>query len=253
MKRFIAFVLAALAFTGVARAQEHAALDRFPTERLTEMPALQNGARLFANYCLSCHSASYMRYNRMRDIGLSEEAIEKNLLFAPGAKVGDLMKVSMAPKDAKAWFGTVPPDLTVITRSRSGEGGSGADYLYTYLRSFYRDESRPTGWNNRVFPNVGMPNVLWELQGTQEAVVEEEKGEGGHVEHVIKGFKLASAGTMSAAEYDSNVADLVAYLQWMSEPAQKDRFRLGAVVVIFLLIFWFFAWRLNAAYWKDVK
>ena len=253
MNRFIAFVLAALAFTGSACAQEHPALDRFPAERITEIPALQNGARLFANYCLSCHSASYMRYNRMRDIGLSEEEIEKNLLFVPGAKVGDLMKVSMAPKDAKAWFGTVPPDLTVIARSRSGEGGSGADYLYTYLRSFYRDETRPTGWNNRVFPNVGMPHVLWELQGTQAAVFEEEKGEGGHAEQVFKGFKPVSAGTMSAAEYDSNVADLVAYLQWMSEPSQRDRFRLGVIVVIFLLIFWVFAWRLNAAYWKDVK
>jgi len=253
MNRFIAFVLAALAFTGAARAQEHPALDRFPAERLTEMPALQNGARLFANYCLSCHSASYMRYNRMRDIGLSEEDVEKNLLFAPGAKVGDLMKISMAPKDAKAWFGTVPPDLTVIARSRSGEGGSGADYLYTYLRSFYRDESRPTGWNNRVFPNVGMPHVLWELQGTQVAVFEEEKGEGGHAEQVFKGFKPVSAGTMSAAEYDSNVADLVAYLQWMSEPSQRDRVRLGVWVVIFLLGFGFLAWRLNAAYWKDVK
>ena len=253
MNRFIAFVLAALAFTGAAFAQERPALDRFPTERITEVPALQNGARLFANYCLSCHSASYMRYNRMRDIDLSPEDIEKNLLFVPGAKVGDLMKVSMAPKDAKAWFGTVPPDLTVIARSRSGEGGSGADYLYTYLRSFYRDESRPTGWNNRVFPNVGMPHVLWELQGTQAAVFEEEKGEGGHAEQVFKGFKPVSAGTMSAAEYDSNVADLVAYLQWMSEPSQRDRFRLGVIVVIFLLIFWVFAWRLNAAYWKDVK
>ena len=253
MNRFIAFVLAALAFTGSACAQEHPALDRFPAERITEIPALQNGARLFANYCLSCHSASYMRYNRMRDIGLSEEEIEKNLLFAPGAKVGDLMKISMAPKDAKAWFGTVPPDLTVIARSRSGEGGSGADYLYTYLRSFYRDETRPTGWNNRVFPNVGMPHVLWELQGTQAAVFEEEKGEGGHAEQVFKGFKPVSAGTMSAAEYDSNVADLVAYLQWMSEPDQRWRVQLGAYVLIFLLILWFFAWRLNAAYWKDVK
>jgi len=253
MNRFIAFVLAALAFTGVARAQEHAALDRFPTERLTEMPALQNGARLFANYCLSCHSASYMRYNRMRDIGLSQEAIEKNLLCAPGAKVGDLMKVSMAPKDAKAWFGTVPPDLTVIARARNGEGGTGADYLYTYLRSFYRDETRPTGWNNHVFPNVGMPNVLWELQGTQRAVYEDEKGENGQIEHVFKGFKMEAPGTRSAAEYNADVADLVAYLQWMSEPAQNFRVKLGVWVLIFLGVFWVFCWRLNAAYWKDVK
>ena len=253
MNRFIAFVLAALAFTGSACAQEHPALDRFPAERITEVPALQNGARLFANYCLSCHSASYMRYNRMRDIDLSPEDIEKNLLFVPGAKVGDLMKVSMAPKDAKAWFGTVPPDLTVIARSRSGEGGSGADYLYTYLRSFYRDETRPTGWNNHVFPNVGMPNVLWELQGTQRAVYEDEKEENGQVEHVFKGFRMEAPGTRSAAEYNADVADLVAYLQWMSEPAQNFRVKLGVWVLIFLGVFWVFCWRLNAAYWKDVK
>jgi ubiquinol-cytochrome c reductase cytochrome c1 subunit len=254
MKRFIAFVLAALAFVGPALAQEHGpALDRFPAERTTELPALQNGAKLFVNYCLTCHAASYMRYNRMHDIGLTDENIKNNLLFASGAKVGDLMKISMSPQDAKAWFGTVPPDLSVIARSRSGLGGSGADYLYTYLRSFYRDESRPTGWNNRVFPNVGMPNVLWELQGTQTANFEEEKGEGGQVEHVFKGFTQVSPGTMSAADYNANVADLVAYLQWMSEPEQNFRVKLGVWVLIFLAIFWFIAWRLNASYWKDVK
>jgi ubiquinol-cytochrome c reductase cytochrome c1 subunit len=254
MKRFIAFVLAALAFAGAATAQEHGpALDRFPVERLTEPAALQNGARLFVNYCMTCHAASYARFNRMHDIGLSDAEIQGNLLFAQGAKVGDLMKISMAPQDAKAWFGTVPPDLSVIARSRAGLGGSGADYLYTYLRSFYRDETRPTGWNNRVFPNVGMPHVLWELQGTQTAHFEEEKGEGGQVEQVFKGFTLETPGTMSAADYNSNVADLVAYLQWMSEPGQNDRVKLGVRVLIFLVLFWFIAWRLNASYWKDVK
>jgi ubiquinol-cytochrome c reductase cytochrome c1 subunit len=253
MKRFIAFVLAALAFAGTAVAQEQAALDRFPLERTTELPALQNGARLFTNYCLGCHSAAYMRYNRMHDIGLSDEEIRRNLLFASGAKVGDLMKVSMNPKDAKAWFGTVPPDLSVIARARNGEGGTGADYLYTYLRSFYRDESRPTGWNNRVFPNVGMPHVLWEMQGVQEAVFEDEKGEGGQVEHLFKGYRQLTPGTMSAADYDANVADIVAYLQWMSEPSQNDRVRIGVWVLIGLLLFWVIAWRLNASYWKDVK
>ena len=235
MKRFIAIALAAIAFSGAAFAQEGGpAWDKFPTERVTDMAALQNGAKLFVNYCLNCHQASYMRYNRLHDIGLSDDQIKSNLLFA-GDKVGDLMKTSLAPQDAKAFFGTVPPDLSVITRSRSGENGSGADYLYTYLRSFYRDESRPTGWNNRVFPNVGMPHVLWELQGTQRAVFEDEKGEGEQVEHVFKGFQMETPGTRNAAEYDANVADLVAYLQWMSEPAQNFRVKLGVWVLIFLL------------------
>ena len=253
MKRFIALILASLAFSGAAFAQEGGpAWDKFPEERITDMVALQNGAKLFVNYCLNCHQASYMRYNRLHDIGLTDDQIKSNLLFA-GDKVGDLMTTALAPKDAKAFFGTVPPDLSVIARSRSGPNGTGADYLYTYLRSFYRDETRPTGWNNRVFPNVGMPHVLWELQGTQRAVFEDEKGEGGEVEHVFKGLVLETPGTMSAADYNANVADLVAYLQWMSEPEQSFRVRLGVGVLIFLAIFWVFAWRLNAAYWKDVK
>jgi ubiquinol-cytochrome c reductase cytochrome c1 subunit len=253
MKRFIAIALAAIAFSGAAFAQEGGpAWDKFPTERVTDMAALQNGAKLFVNYCLNCHQASYMRYNRLHDIGLSDDQIKSNLLFA-GDKVGDLMTTPLAAKDAKAFFGTVPPDLSVITRSRSGPNGSGADYLYTYLRSFYRDETRPTGWNNRVFPNVGMPHVLWELQGTQRAVFEDEKGEDGQVEHVFKGLKLETPGTLNAADYNAEVADLVAYLQWMSEPAQNFRVKLGVWVLIFLAVFWVFCWRLNAAYWKDVK
>ena len=253
MKRFIASVLVALSFCGAASAQEGGpAWDKFPTERLTDQAALQHGAKLFTNYCLNCHQAAYMRYNRMQDIGLTDDQIKSNLLFA-GEKVGDLMKTSLAPQDAKAFFGTVPPDLSVIARSRSGSNGSGADYLYTYLRSFYRDETRPTGWNNHVFPNVGMPNVLWQLQGTQRAVFEDEKGENGQVEHVFKGFQMESAGTRSPAEYNADVADLVAYLQWMSEPAQNFRVKLGVWVLIFLGVFWVFCWRLNAAYWKDVK
>ena len=253
MKRFIVGVLVALSFCGAASAQEGGpAWDKFPTERVTDQAALQHGAKLFVNYCLNCHQASYMRYNRMHDIGLTDDQIKSNLLFA-GEKVGDLMKTSLAPQDAKAFFGTVPPDLSVIARSRSGPNGSGADYLYTYLRSFYRDETRPTGWNNHVFPNVGMPNVLWELQGTQRAEIEDEKGENGQVEHVFKGFRMESPGTRSAAEYNADVADLVAYLQWMSEPAQNFRVKLGVWVLIFLGVFWVFCWRLNAAYWKDVK
>ena len=253
MKRFIASVLVAFSFCGVAFAQEGGPeWDKFPTERLTDQAALQHGAKLFVNYCLNCHQAAYMRYNRLHDIGLSDDQIKSNLLFA-GDKVGDLMKTSLDPKDAKAFFGIVPPDLSVITRSRSGAKGSGADYVYTYLNSFYRDETRPPGWPHRVCPNVGRPQVLWELQGTQRAVFEDEKGEGEQVEHVFKGFQLETPGTLSAADYNVDVADLVAYLQWMSEPAQNDRVKLGVFVLIFLSIFWLIAWRLNAAYWKDVR
>jgi ubiquinol-cytochrome c reductase cytochrome c1 subunit len=222
--------------------------DQFPKEKMNDMAALQHGAKLFVNYCLNCHSASYMRYNRLRDIGLTEEQIKKNLMFATD-KVGNTMTVAMDPKDAKAWFGANPPDLTVIARSRAGANGSGADYLYTYLRSFYRDETRPTGWNNTVFPSVGMPHVLWQLQGEQAAEFEEVAGG----EHHFKGFKQLTPGTLSGQDYNSAVADLVAYLQWMGEPAQMQRKQLGVWVLLFLGVFMFLAWRLNAAYWKDVK
>jgi len=253
--RFIACVLAALAFAlaGSAFANEGGVpWDKFPKDRVTDNAALQNGAKLFVNYCLNCHSAAYMRYNRLKDIGLTDDQIKKNLMFA-SEKIGEQMKVSLDPKSAKQWFGAAPPDLTVIARSRAGANGSGADYLYTYLRTFYRDDARPTGWNNRVFPNVGMPHVLWELQGQQRAVFKQEKGEDGKMEEVFSGFEPITPGTMSATEYNDAVADLVAYLQWMGEPTQNFRFRLGVIVVLFLAIFTVIAWRLNAAFWKSVK
>jgi len=255
MKRLIACLLAALSLAGSAWANEGGpAWDKFPSGRVTDVAALQNGAKLFVNYCLNCHAASYNRYNRLHDIGLNDEQIRKNLLFA-GEKVGDLMTVSLDPKHAKDWFGAVPPDLSVIARSRAGANGSGADYLYTYMRSFYRDESRPTGWNNRVFPNVGMPHVLWQLQGEQRVVeaVEKDPHDESKTTHVFKGYELSKPGSMSKADYDIAVADLVAYLQWMGEPAQTQRVRLGVWVLLFLAIFTVIAWRLNAAYWKDIK
>jgi ubiquinol-cytochrome c reductase cytochrome c1 subunit len=259
MKKLFACLLAVWALTGSVMANEGGpAWDKFPKERVTDLAALQRGAKLFVNYCLNCHAAAYMRYNRMVDIGLTKEEIEKNLIFA-GDKIGDLMKVSLDPKQAKEWFGAVPPDLSVIARSRAGAGGDGADYLYTYLRSFYRDETRPTGWNNRVFPNVGMPHVLWDLQGPQRAVyVEAAQGaehEGAAAEHheVFKGFEPIAAGKLSKNGYNNAVADLVAYLQWMGEPVQSQRVRLGVWVLLFLAGFTIIAWRLNAAYWKDIK
>ncbi|MDB5762766.1 MAG: cytochrome c1 [Herminiimonas sp.] len=228
-------------------------LDHAP-DRTTNLSALQNGAKIFVNYCLNCHSASAMRYNRLKDIGLTDEEIKNNLLFTSD-KVGDLMKTSMAPKDAKEWFGAAPPDLSVIARAKASEAGSGADWIYTYLRSYYKDESRPTGWNNLVFPNVGMPHVLWELQGVRNAKFAEEKDphEAGKTIHKFVGFEQVKPGKLSALEYDTAVADLVSYMSWMSEPVQNKRRQLGVWVLLFLGLFTVIAWRLNASFWKEVK
>jgi len=195
-----------------------------------------------------------MRYNRLKDIGLTEDQIRNNLLFASD-KVGDLMKVSLSAKDGKDWFGAVPPDLSVIARAKASGEGSGADWLYTYLRTFYKDDSRPTGWNNLVFPNVGMPHAMWDLQGIRSAKFTEQKDphDAAKVVHQFSGFEQVKPGKLSAADYDNAVADLVGYLEWMAEPAQNTRKRLGVWVLLFLGVFAFLAWRLNASYWKEVK
>jgi ubiquinol-cytochrome c reductase cytochrome c1 subunit len=216
-----------------------------------DLPALQNGARLFVNYCIGCHSAAFMRYNRLRDIGLTEQQIKDNLLFTT-EKVGDTMKAAIDPKQAKDWFGANPPDLTLIARSRSGHGGTGADYLYTFLRTFYPDPTKATGWNNLVFPNVGMPHALWQLQGMREPVFETVKSHG-HDTQVFTGWKQVTPGTMTPVQYDEAVANLVGFLQWMGEPNQNTRVRVGVWVLLFLLVFTVIAWRLNAAFWKDVR
>ncbi|MCV2349365.1 cytochrome c1 [Paucibacter sp. Y2R2-4] len=260
MKKLISKVLASLLIglslaSGAQASGGGIEWDKFPKEKMQDMAALQNGAKLFVNYCLNCHSAAFMRYNRLRDLGLTDVQIKSNLMFAAD-KVGDTMKVSLDAKQAKDWFGATPPDLTVIARSRAdGAKGSGADYLYTYLRSYYRDETKATGWNNLAFPSVAMPHVLWELQGQRAAKFAEETDPHDHSKkiHVFKGYEQLTPGSMDARQYDSAVADLVAYLQWMGEPAQAQRFRLGVMVLLFLLVFTVFAWRLNASYWKDVK
>lgn len=251
LKKLIA-VLALVPAVALANTESFP-LDQAPN-RTKDLASLQNGAKLFVNYCLNCHSASAMRYNRLRDIGLTEDQIKNNLLFT-SEKVGDLMKVSLPAKDAKEWFGAVPPDLSVIARAKASEAGSGADWLYTYLRTFYKDDTRPTGWNNMVFPNVGMPHVMWELQGVRAAKFAEEKDphDPSKTVHKFTGFEQVKPGKLSAAEYDNATADLVAYLQWMGEPAQNMRKRLGVVVLLFLGLFTLLAWRLNAAYWKDIK
>jgi ubiquinol-cytochrome c reductase cytochrome c1 subunit len=219
-------------------------LDHAPLN-LNDHESLQRGARVFVNYCLNCHSASYMRYNRMQDIGLTESQIKDNLLFAT-EKPGETMQVAMRKLDAKAWFGAPPPDLSVITRSR------GADWVYTYLRSFYRDDSRATGWNNTVFDKVGMPHVMQELQGHRVPVYRAEKAEDGKEHHVIDHFELTKPGKLTQAEYDALVGDLTNYLSWVGEPAQGDRMRIGLAVLMFLSIFYVIAFYLKKEFWKDV-
>ncbi len=225
--------------------------DKAPN-KTNDLAALQNGAKLFVNYCLNCHSAAFMRYNRLQDIGLTEQQIKENLLFTT-AKVGDTMVSTINPREAKEWFGGNPPDLTVISRSRSAAGqGTGADYLYTYLRTYYPDDTKGTGWNNLAFPNVGMPHVLWQLQGSRQPVYE-TKEEHGHPVKIFKGWEQLTPGTMTPLQYDEAVGDLVSFLQWMGEPAQNTRTRIGVGVLLFLSVLTVFTWRLNAAYWKDIK
>lgn len=252
MKKLILSLVAALGIVGGAHAAGGGLvhLDKAPVD-VSNQASLQNGAKLFVNYCLGCHSAAFMRYNRLTDIGLTEQEIKDNLLFATD-KVGETMVAAIDPKQAKDWFGGNPPDLTVIARSRASKEGSGADYLYTFLRTFYRDETKATGWNNLVFPSVGMPHVLWELQGERRAIIEDVEVDGQNTQ-VFKGWETISQGTMGAQEYDQAVGDLVNFLQWMGEPAQNTRIRVGVGVLIFLSIFILIAWRLNAAFWKDVK
>jgi ubiquinol-cytochrome c reductase cytochrome c1 subunit len=216
-------------------------LDKAPIN-LNNQESLQRGAKLFVNYCLNCHSANYMRYNRLTDIGLSEEQIRVNLLFTAD-KVGDTMQVAMAKGDAKAWFGVVPPDLTVEARART------ADWLYTYLRGFYRDDTRPTGWNNVAFPNVGMPHILWELQGQQVLKADEPLAAGGAQTHHLV---LDKPGSMAPAEYDLAIADLVNYMVYMAEPAQMDRKRLGVFVLLFLGLLFVVSYYLKKEFWKDI-
>jgi ubiquinol-cytochrome c reductase cytochrome c1 subunit len=251
LKKLVAALVLAPAFA--LAAEVGVPLDRAP-DHSRDLSALQNGARLFVNYCLNCHSASAMRYNRLQDIGLSEQQIRDNLLFTSD-KVGDLMKVSMQAKDGKEWFGAAPPDLSLIARSKSSGAGPGTDWLYTYLRTFYKDDTRPIGWNNMVFPNVGMPHALWELQGIREAKFVDEKDphDPAKTVHKFAGFEQVKPGKMTPLEYDTAMADLVSFMSWMAEPVQNKRRQLGVWVLLFMGVFVVLAWRLNASYWKEVK
>lgn len=228
--------------------------DKFPADKVTDTAALQNGAKVFVNYCLNCHSASYMRYNRLQDIGLTEEQIKGNFLFATD-KVGDTMKTTMDAKQAKAWFGAAPPDLSVVARSRAEVGkGSGADYLYTLWRTYYRDDAKPTGWNNLVFPDIGMPHALWQLQGERRARFVDEKDPHDETKTLRRfvGFEQITPGQLDQRQYDAMVGDLVAYLQWMGEPSQSTRVRVGVGVLLFLGILIVIMWRLSSSYWREI-
>lgn len=223
--------------------EDSVALDKAPIN-LNNQASLQRGAKLFVNYCLNCHSANYMRYNRLADIGLSDEQIKDNLLFA-AEKVGETMRVAMPKAEAKEWFGVVPPDLSVEARART------ADWLYTYLRGFYRDDSRPTGWNNVAFANVGMPHVLWDLQGQQ--VLKTDTVVDAHGEKTERSrLVVDQPGKLSPAEYDAAMADLVNYLVYMAEPAQVKRQQLGVIVLLFLGLLFVVSYYLKKEFWKDV-
>lgn len=221
-------------------------LDRADID-LGNKASLQRGAKYFVNYCMGCHSLEYSRYNRVAaDLEIPEDLVQENLIFTRDRKgelhkVGDKMDIAMDAADAAGWFGAAPPDLTLNARVH------GPDWLYTYLRTFYVDPSRPLGVNNLAFPNVGMPHVLWPLQGWQEKVV--EVGEDGH-EHTR--LELVQAGTLTSAEYDKVVRDIVAFLTYVAEPAKLERYRLGVWVLLFLGFFFVFAYYLKKEYWKDV-
>lgn len=249
-RQFIAAALLGLGLPLAAQASgDVLRLDKAPLQ--FDNASLQNGAKLFVNYCLNCHGASALRYNRLQQIGLTDEQIRDNLMFA-GDKVGDLMKVALRREDATKWFGAAPPDLSVIARARASEFGSGADWLYTYLRQFYRDESRPNGWNNTVFPGVGMPNVLWELQGEQHAhFVEKDDGHGAKSQHLEK-LEIVKPGKLTKDEFDEEVIDLVSFITWMGEPAQEFRQQIGWWVLAVLSLLAVLSYLLKRAFWKDV-
>ena len=237
-KLILAFLLAAVPAVSMA-AGGGVHLDDANID-VSDNASLQRGAKYFVNYCTGCHSLKYQRYNRLvQDLGLTADEVKGNLMFTTD-NIGDTMTIAMDPKDAEKWFGVTPPDLSVTARAR------GVDWIYTYLRSFYADEKRPFGVNNTVFPDVGMPNVLWQLQGTQKAVVTEVDG------HKVTKLEMAKPGTLSAEEFDGVARDLTAFLSYVGEPAQLKRKSMGKWVLLFIGIFFIFAYLLKKEYWKDI-
>lgn len=240
--RIVAF-LAGLLVSASALAAGGGNLQQAGTD-LGDRASLQRGAQLYMNYCSGCHSLKYLRYSRMaEDLGLSEDEVMSNLNFS-GAKFGEQVQVSMDATTGAAAFGKAPPDLSIIARVR------GPNWIYSYLKSFYLDETRPLGWNNTVFPNASMPNPLWQLQGLQHAergALDKATGEA-----PVTGLKLASAGSQDAEAFDRTVRDITAFLEYAGEPAALKREKLGVWVVLFLALFTFAAWLLKQEYWRDV-
>ena len=227
------FAIIFLLYSSISFSAENIELSKAPID-LTNNQSLQRGAKTFINYCLNCHSANFMRYSNLQDIGLSAETIKNDLLFT-GDKIGDTMSVNMSAKDSKKWFGASPPDLSVVARSR------GADWIYSYMRGFYIDPSRPMGWNNTVYVNSAMPHILWELQGEQILNPKTKK------------LEKFSSGKLNAKEYDAMIADLTNYLVYMSEPDQLKRKKMGYYVIGFLLLLLFLTIKLKKEYWRDIK
>ncbi len=213
---------------------------------LKDQASLQRGAGYFVNYCMGCHSLGYMRYNRLaNDLGIDDATLRQSLIFT-GAKPGDLMVSSMNPVSAEKWFGTAVPDLTLVTRWRT------PDWVYSYLKGFYADPSRPLGVNNVVFPNVGMPHVLAGLQGVAQPKFAEHPGPDGAPVKTVVGVEPAQGGTMTAEQYDAFARDLTAFLAYAGEPIKLERQRLGIWVLLFLAVFFVAAYMLKKEYWKDV-
>lgn len=244
MKKWIVVLFALLPSLALA-AGGNVNLDKANND-LTDKASLQNGAKLFMNYCFACHSTQYQRYERVAtDLGIPVELAKENLVFDPEAKIGDLMVNSMPQKQAAAWFGAAPPDLTLVARVR------GVDWLYTYLRTFYVDPSRPFGVNNTTFPNVGMPHVLEELQGIPTPIFETKVVDGEEVQ-VIVGTETDGRGELSSSEYDDAVRDLVNFLEYSGDPVKLERHALGWWVMAFLVIFTIVVVLLKKEYWRDV-
>jgi len=241
--RFIIFLLALVPEIGISAS----AMKMDPVNiSLRDMVSLQNGAKLFVNYCISCHSASYIRYSRMaEDLDLPEDVVKNNMLFS-GGKIGDLMTTTMTEEDGKAWFGVSPPDLSLIGRIR------GAEWLYNYLRAFYIDENTRSGWNNVVFENVAMPHPLYELQGRQKAVFKTVTDNHGNESKVLDKFELVTPGTMTVEEYDSHMRDLTNFLLYLSEPTKMAGIKYGIWVMVFLVILGTLAYALKKEYWQDI-
>ena len=214
---------------------------------VADTAALQRGAGYFVNNCLGCHSLEYVRYNRLgEDLGLTEDQVTENLMYT-GERIHDTMTVAMSAEDSAVWFGRTPPDLSLVARSR------GEDWIYTFLKSFYVDPSKPTGTNNTVLEGASMPHVLWEAQGMQRAVYREETDEAGNPHKVFERFEQVSPGTMSPEEYDRMIRDITTFLSYAGEPMQLERQQLGVRVLMFLLLFLILAFLLKKEIWKDVK